>query len=465
MKLVDNGLDSFKKSIIILRELHDISPTEYESKLKELILSFQHSLETLFKYMVSEKHPFLIYEELTKVCKHYVLKDFKPQKEIELHTIKYMEAVNMAIIFYELQLNEYEYNCFDFINKYRNQVTHHEFHFEKGEVEHLISKLLPVTYKIFKEHIDEFQQFIEVNHLQSNLNNIEVQYKAWKFVRSLEFYQKVCQSSEKFRLLEANGRDKGQKINALNQHKREHTKFFYEDCPLCGCSETSFIKRGVIIHNAEEKAYYGNCLYCEVEISREDAQYIYQNMGSYAEFRDNSTELISNIITDILNPEHNLFELLNKTDITLINDTYLKNATLINEEVRASLICQMDEYIEQYKSNYIANKEFDYAGYVWDATYKSIKFFREDLKIEEGNETINNFVDNFNILSRGNLDVIADIEEEEEYEETIPFKNDHTGEDYDEFDLLIALTYKIDINNFHLNIEDFNEFLQTDMED
>ncbi len=67
MKLVYNGLDSFKRALLKVFNIENEEEQEVEFVLKEIILNFHHSLETLFKHLVQEKNEYLIYENQKEI--------------------------------------------------------------------------------------------------------------------------------------------------------------------------------------------------------------------------------------------------------------------------------------------------------------------------------------------------------------------------------------------------------------
>lgn len=161
IRLVDNGLDSFKKSITILGNIEGIAPEQYEYTLKELIITLHHSTETLFKNIIKEANEYLIYTNFDELCEADVLKKIKSnkRKEFTVKTIVYIEAINRAIFLKNLKINKLEYKYLDTLNRYRNALTHYEHSFDRNEVEHVVAYLLPFLYKNYNENINEFERF------------------------------------------------------------------------------------------------------------------------------------------------------------------------------------------------------------------------------------------------------------------------------------------------------------------
>lgn len=70
MNLVDNGLDSLRKALLALFNMDNIKDSE-DFALKDIIINFHHSIEVLFKHLVSEKNKFLIYENQELIFKFH----------------------------------------------------------------------------------------------------------------------------------------------------------------------------------------------------------------------------------------------------------------------------------------------------------------------------------------------------------------------------------------------------------
>lgn len=73
MKLIDNGFDSFRKSMILLKDIEKTPDPDHEFLIKDIILNLHHSIETLFKYIIYNIDKDLLIDNIT-VREFYNLK-------------------------------------------------------------------------------------------------------------------------------------------------------------------------------------------------------------------------------------------------------------------------------------------------------------------------------------------------------------------------------------------------------
>ena len=180
MKVLENGLDSFSKSISLLNGLHNKKKNdEYEFLLKDVIINLHHSTETLFKYLIQQKNKYLIYSDLEKVFKQEIENKFKStNKHRELQTIQFMDSIYRAILLCDIDLGEDEFNRIKLLNDIRNNIIHYEWEFKSELAEHTIALLLPTLFKIYSKNIAQFNKHAEDKGLyidaKKAINNIEI---------------------------------------------------------------------------------------------------------------------------------------------------------------------------------------------------------------------------------------------------------------------------------------------------
>ena len=118
MKLLDNGLDSFKKSIHLLKDLNTREVDEnYEYKLKDLVVSLHHSIETLFKYLIREKNEYLVYEKIEDIFRYEIESKFNTnKKKLVKNTIQFIDAINRVITLYGIDISKEDYDKFKALN-------------------------------------------------------------------------------------------------------------------------------------------------------------------------------------------------------------------------------------------------------------------------------------------------------------------------------------------------------------
>lgn len=279
MKLLDNGLDSFKKSILKLSELDGISKDEYEFSLKNIVINLHHSLETIFKYLIMKKDEFLVYEDLNSIFNVKVQKLYGKKGVEKFNTIKFIDALNRLIILYELDINEVEYNKIKQLNDYRNILTHFEYQFEDNEIEHLISLILPTVFNIFDAYVDDFGKFAIQNNIYSNTKLLIDNTDIWSLEKSIFLKQEFTRAKNYFEQLMKNSPDK---IKQVFENKDK--KFEYMNCP--SCKKETFVKLGNLIDYGRDIGYYGSCELCEISFKKDDAQFLSMYTTSYEKFEE-----------------------------------------------------------------------------------------------------------------------------------------------------------------------------------
>lgn len=203
MKLLDNGLDSFKKSIHILKDLNTREVDEnYEYKLKDLVVSLQHSIETLFKYLIREKNEYLVYEKIEDIFRYEIESKFNTnKKKLVKNTIQFIDAINRVITLYGIDISKEDYDKFKALNDLRNSLTHYEIEFKDKEVEHLITILLPILLSIYGSNIENFKEYAQQNNLYYDVNNITMNTELWTIQRYCNLIKKINKSKDKITFL------------------------------------------------------------------------------------------------------------------------------------------------------------------------------------------------------------------------------------------------------------------------
>lgn len=201
LNLVDNGLDSLRKALIALFDMGNKKDSE-EFALKDIVINFHHSIEVLFKHLVSEKNIFLIYENQEDVFRFHANEKMNRKKQIEDHgrnnkvkkrvdirTINFIDCLNRVIVLYNVDIDQYTYNQFKELNNLRNALTHHECELNVSEVEHLVAHVLPVVTEMFK-YIEKFNKFIADEKMTLEIRNLYNKRYIWKFVTLIRLTEK-----------------------------------------------------------------------------------------------------------------------------------------------------------------------------------------------------------------------------------------------------------------------------------
>ncbi|MFW6680356.1 hypothetical protein ACOAOT_22310 [Lacrimispora sp. AGF001] len=172
MNLIDNGLDSFKKAFNKLCSL-DSHSEKVEYILKDIILDFHHSFEVLFKALLYEKDPTLLYSDLERYydSKFNSLIKTNGKQSQDIHTITFMQAFKRVIVCNNIKIDNFCYQNVIKFNELRNSLTHYETIIKHLQVRALIANVLFNILPIL-ESINEFKNYIEEKSVFDNLKKI-----------------------------------------------------------------------------------------------------------------------------------------------------------------------------------------------------------------------------------------------------------------------------------------------------
>ena len=333
MNLLDNGKDSLLKSVTYFNEIDSCS-YEKEYKLKDVIISLHHSVETLFKYMIKEKNEFLLYSNSEEVFKNRVKNKFKSQNNVEIKTIQFIDAVHRVIVLYDLDIKKGDYNKLIMLNNIRNALTHYEREFTDNEVEHLVAILLPVLLKVYKENINHFDIWAKTSGIYNDIKNITQNINLWSVEQYYKFEQKWSNAVEKFNKLTENRTE----LSTIFKNRKNNID--YIDCPLC--NNKLFHAIGTYVINSEETLYLGRCECCKLDINRSDAEFITLNYNGYEDYCENNLYKIKNRIIEILFDE---IEKLNNDKIKeKLIETIRLNKELFFDDIKIKLGYIVDDF-------------------------------------------------------------------------------------------------------------------------
>ncbi|WP_410976736.1 hypothetical protein [Bacillus cereus] len=286
MDILENGLHSLKNAIHNLNQLEAAPESDREYIIKDTIIGLHHSTETLFKYLVKEKHELLIFKDLndyfTKELRNRLDNNAENSKSYQGNTITYIEAINRATVLYDLQISQNDNATFLKLNKLRNFITHHEYDLTEDQIKFLIAQLLTIVFPIYNDKLPKFKEYVEEHQLDLKGTNQVKDLHIWKFIRHFTLLKKVFKSQQ---FIEEHKEDDNAFNKYINRKKKEHgsdSLIKFHECPCC--KKEFFKKEYVYFEAAEEVMYYGQCLLCNISLNKDDAQYIQRTYGSYDSF-------------------------------------------------------------------------------------------------------------------------------------------------------------------------------------
>lgn len=411
MKILENGLDSFSKSISLLNGLPSKERDEqYEFLLKDIIINLHHSTETLFKYLIQKKDKYLIYSEPGKVFKQKIENKFKStSKQCEFQTIQFIEAIYRVIVLYDIDLGEDELNNIKLLNDIRNNLTHYEWEFKDELAEHTIALLLPILFKIYSKYISQFNKYaIDKGFYidtKKAINNIEI----WNLKRIIEINKKIDKAFKRMKFLDANPKEKGKII------KDNETNIQYIECPIC--KNKKFKANGNLIIANENIGFIGKCKYCDMSIENQDAQFISLNFSSnYDRYLGVRRRYIIDMFRKVLTATNVSTEY--ESEFEDIKDIFKSNLDLSREVVIHILLDTIDRLDE-----FIAQSYFEEKVYFLNDVSEDIIENKSSLIELEGKHLYNQYKDtarfvesfrNMYKVIKNYLDILNDVNEEKE---------------------------------------------------
>lgn len=201
--LLDNGIDSLKKTQDSLARFKDLYRPNSYHLIKDAIIYLNHGIEILLKYILSSRNESLIFKDI----KHYmkakeqlkhlppkekgfgtylekdmltvfdVPKDKLPNKALETITLR--EALDRVELLCDIEITEEFRNSIYLINKYRNDITHHSIKLTSEKEEKLINELRILCVNIvgfFEVHIPGINEEI----FSSRFEVTEEEMREWQ---------------------------------------------------------------------------------------------------------------------------------------------------------------------------------------------------------------------------------------------------------------------------------------------
>jgi hypothetical protein len=477
MNIKSNGLHSYRKGIQLYKDLDNCTEGQYEYQIKEIILSIHHSIETLSKYILFTIDELLVYADIETFCKNKVKQKLFNQDNINKkyfneNTISFMDALNRLIVKEKLLINEIEYSYFEIFNNYRNAITHYDCKFEDNEVEHLISKLLPVINRLYKSELNDFETYSKTHNIDSNIKEISKESLFFTIKTFLSCIHKINLANMK---LDEYRKDKSKIEVVLKGINKGKGKKKYETCTICG--KETFLQTGTLLLS-DDNSNIGSCKYCGVNFNKDEASLIYYfNNNSKFSMKhfpyiqlslfDIETEthkrkrfdyinFINAYFKEILMSAEKIDKILVKDDILKVQDLYRLVKKVIDLKAIRYLECYIDDIAERIANEHFSDMDLsDYEDEIVNCDEydfsEDIDISDEDLTIKEENQ-LKNYIYNFNVLSNNNGGIFKDLfsnSSDYSFDEEYNFNRDIS------YDITIDITVNYDID-FDEYYEEYN---------
>lgn len=163
--LLDNGIDSLKKTQDSLKRFNELNRQNSYHLLKDAIIYINHGIEILLKYILSSRNESLIFKDIKAYMKaKEQLKHMSPKvkgfgtylernmptvfdvpkdklQNKTLETITLREAVDRIEFLCDIEITKEFRDSIYLINKYRNDITHHSIKLTSEEEQKLVKEL------------------------------------------------------------------------------------------------------------------------------------------------------------------------------------------------------------------------------------------------------------------------------------------------------------------------------------
>lgn len=174
ISLIDNGLDSLTKGFESLKHYEELKTAgagdaKRFSVLKDAILSIQHGIEILFKYLLKENNEVLLFSEVNSKLKAAYQKrsagEISELFEAEgVHTVTFRESIERVNYILGIQISTKLEKILLKIEKWRNGIIHSAALLDEDEVSNVLFDAMIRLDEFFGPNIGERYQSGQGRH-------------------------------------------------------------------------------------------------------------------------------------------------------------------------------------------------------------------------------------------------------------------------------------------------------------
>jgi SpoU rRNA methylase family enzyme len=174
ISLIDNGLDSLTKGYEFLKRYEELKTskagdTKRFSVLKDAILSIQHGIEILFKYLLKENNEVLLFSEVnSKLKAAYRRRTAGEISELfeadGVHTVTFRESIERVNYILGIQVSDKLEKILLKIEKWRNGIIHSAALLNEDEVSSVLFEAMSRLDEFFGPNIGERYQSGQGRH-------------------------------------------------------------------------------------------------------------------------------------------------------------------------------------------------------------------------------------------------------------------------------------------------------------
>lgn len=166
--LFTNGVDSLKNAHNCIEKLPDLKEG-IEHNVKDAILSLNHALETLFKYILKQEREYLIFNNIDSYMKAKEAMITQKKENVfevkgNLNTIGLEESIRRLRLLCDYQIDTNIIASTNYLIEVRNKLQHYELVLEEGELEELLEKLkscYELSVEFLEEHLEDLHNALE----------------------------------------------------------------------------------------------------------------------------------------------------------------------------------------------------------------------------------------------------------------------------------------------------------------
>jgi len=184
--LLDNGADSLKGAYESLEKFNN----QYEGtdhNLKDTVIFLNHGLEILFKLILKQSSPALMFSDIKayqKAKEEMRKKGVANVFEINatLHTVTLEEALKRVELLCDIDIPDSLKGAIFYINKIRNQLMHYEVELDDEQLNELVQKIkfcYEESVEFLGIHIDNLEEKIEESRFEYSREEYEGDMMEW----------------------------------------------------------------------------------------------------------------------------------------------------------------------------------------------------------------------------------------------------------------------------------------------
>lgn len=181
--LIDNGADSLKSAYENL-ELFDNVAHGGHHRLKDSVIFLNHGIEILFKLILKNHSPSLMFEKTSQYMKaKEKLRNSSTAKNVfdidkSLRTITLLEALNRVELLCDIDIPKALKGSILYVNDIRNKIMHYTVELDVNETEDLVRKLkfcYEEAVKFLEKHIADLKSIIQDSRFELTCEEHEEQ--------------------------------------------------------------------------------------------------------------------------------------------------------------------------------------------------------------------------------------------------------------------------------------------------